>query len=223
MVRAFINKIGIGKNVECGDEDEDPEKLLSEIDKAVDADEHSTFNQKLLAKLLTKVRAFIAKVRGYVTNIYMTLTYCSFMEVRRSPAAKKYFKYCVEMIMHNDKTAKDLELIAYCATRWETWECVIERMLKLRKVLLSIFANIDVSYFCLEAIDYFIISADKSDSVPVTSKDPYAAFEFMDMEWTYLERILDVLKARPNMNSYTLLLELFFAIDLWFCSTVVFI
>lgn len=73
--RAFVTSLSNGKGKEEKDEDdEDPKTLMASIVDAIDNDQWLNAEQKLLAKLFTKVRAFIAKVR-YCVYSFIRFSY----------------------------------------------------------------------------------------------------------------------------------------------------
>ncbi|KAL5476481.1 hypothetical protein ACEPAI_3338 [Sanghuangporus weigelae] len=176
--RAFANTLSRGKLKDCAsrvvaeaneedDEDEDDaEALLSVLSETIDSEKGISGEDKVLAKLLVKVRAFISKVR-------------------RSTGAKKYLRTCVGMTPSMDEQTKKLELIAYCETRWETWENVVDRIIVLQK-----------------PVNYFISTADDSPDVPQVSRGQprYDSFKFSELEWTLLGRILAVLKVANSIQ-----------------------
>lgn len=51
------------------------------------------------------------------------------LQVSKSPQAKKHFQKCC-----SDASQEVLELVAFCKTRFQTWELVLKRFLELDKV-----------------------------------------------------------------------------------------
>ena len=153
--RAFANALSCGKLKSCAakivsqapddvddgmdETDEDVDALLSVLTEAVDMEKGVSSESKMLAKILVKVRAFIVKVRfSYVFSLLVFIFLSSKQQVRRSPSAKKYFKNCVQSVPSVDTSARHLELVQYCETRWETWEAVLKRFILLKQVLASV-------------------------------------------------------------------------------------
>lgn len=103
---------------------------------------------------------------------------------------------------------KKLELVAYCVTRWETWEMVIKRMLILKEVRRTIYADKPASDSSVEPIKYFLLSADDASEVPSAKKSRYEALAFSGLEWEYLQKILGVLTVCRLIKFQSLFLNL---------------
>ena len=86
MARSFVNALSGGKLNECqalihaqsgglhdedaGELDEDADALLTALDKSI-SDSKDGPTEKILEKLLTKVRAFVAKVSGLTILLFL--------------------------------------------------------------------------------------------------------------------------------------------------------
>jgi len=117
----------VDPDIDDEDTEEEIDELAKEVDAAVTDLPDNSKQSKLAAKLLLKVRGFIAKVCHCLHFADWSIN--KLFKVRQSPQAKKYFKKCCETAK-----AELLELLPYCKTRWGSWNGVIGRLLVLKKV-----------------------------------------------------------------------------------------
>lgn len=119
-------------STEFDDEDteEEVKELAQEMETVIAELPQASYSQqaKLVARLLLKVRRFIAKVCLSCLSSTIGADVCK--QVCWSLQAKKYFKKCcIDAIGNNT-----LELLPYCKTHWGSWHGVITHLLVLKMV-----------------------------------------------------------------------------------------